>query len=254
MRWISLLRIRLHGEIRTFVAPHSQFSLVLANCSELKVCRKLERMTKWLPLLLLGIATAFSLFAFFYDRFPGDLFLIRHVQLWDQPMLTAIMEMVSFIGKGWPMIALAVVVSACFFVVNRRRECYTALCALGIMGLSPLLKLLIDRPRPPADLVEVAQTFGGLGYPSGHAFQALVLFGLLIYLCSISISRPWLRTSIQGALGLLILTIGISRIYLGAHWPSDVLGGYLLGGAFLLPLLKVYGAKAGQTARIRPAA
>lgn len=198
--------------------------------------------------LLAGVAASFSLPALFYDRFPGDLPLSLTVQAWQNPGVTAFMEMVSFIGKGWPMIALALVVAACFFVMNRHRECYAALGALGIMVLNPLFKLLIDRPRPSADLVNALHDFGGLGFPSGHAFQSLVLFGLLISLATTHISKAWLRCSVQASLAFLILAIGLSRIYLGAHWPSDVLGGYLLGGVFLWLLVKRYRVAAQSTA------
>lgn len=188
--------------------------------------------------LLLGVAAAFSLLARFYVPFPGDVPLILWSQSWQRPITTAFMEAVSVIGMGWLMFGLAGAVALALLALRRRWECQAAVGALVILSLSPLLKLLIDRPRPPADLVGLAHLPGGLGFPSGHAFQSLVVFGILIYLASVFISRVWLRRFVQASLALLVLAIGVSRVYLGAHWPSDVLGGYLLGGFFLALLLR----------------
>ena len=190
-------------------------------------------MKHWILYLLLAVATAFSLLARFFEPFPGDVSLIRWVQSWQNPTATAFMEAFSLIGKSWLIIGLAGVVASGLFLARRRREGLAALGVLALLSLTPLLQLLVDRPRPPADLVGVTNALGGLGFPSGHAYQSLVLFGFLIYLVTVLVSRTWLRRSIQVFLVLLILAIGVSRVYLGAHWPSDILGAYLLGGSLL---------------------
>jgi undecaprenyl-diphosphatase len=119
---------------------------------------------------------------------------------------------------------------------------------LGILLLTPLLQWLVNRPRPPADLVGLNVPFRGLGFPSGHGYQSFVLFGFFIFLAGVNIGRTWLRRTVQALLALLILTIGISRVYLGAHWPSDILGAYLLGGSFLGLLLRGVRARDPPTA------
>lgn len=195
---------------------------------------------RWLPYGMFGAALAFSVPAFFLDRFPGDLRLAAVVGSVRSSPLTGLMEFVSFVGKGWPMIALASVIAVCFYLFHQRRACLAVLGGLTLMGVNPLLKLIVQRERPPAELVDATQPFGGLGFPSGHAFQAIILFGILAILASDLITDVIWRRIAQGSLVALVLTIGISRVYLGAHWTSDVLGGYLWGAAFLLVVFRWY--------------
>jgi undecaprenyl-diphosphatase len=190
--------------------------------------------------ILLAATVALSLLARFYERLPGDVALIQWVQTWRHPNTTTFMEALSLIGVSRLLIGMAVAVVAGLFVAHRRRECLAAAGTLVILCLTPILQILVDRSRPPADLVGINNPFGGFSFPSGHAFQSFVLFAFLIHLATILISRTWLRRSVQAFLALLILGIGISRVYLGAHWPSDVLGAYLLGGFFLALLLRGY--------------
>jgi undecaprenyl-diphosphatase len=210
-------------------------------------------MNGWGLYALLAAAVAFSLLARFYEPFPGDVSLILWVQTWQHPVTTAFMKAVSLIGKSWLLIGMAGAAVAGLFAVHRRRggrssECLAAAGVLVILVLSPILQILVDRSRPPADLVGLNAPFGGLSFPSGHAYQSFVLFGFLIHLVTILIRRTWLRRSVQAFLAFLILAIGISRVYLGAHWPSDILGAYLLGGSFLGLLIRGYQTKVPNVA------
>jgi len=126
------------------------------------------------------------------------------------------------------------------FVARRRREGVAAAGVVILLLLTPLLQLLVDRPRPPIDLVGLTTPMGGRGFPSGHAYQSFVLCAFLIYLAHRLIGRAWVRRAVQAGLAFLMLSIGVSRVYLGAHWPSDVLGAYLLGGSLLALWLQRY--------------
>lgn len=215
-----------------------------------KVRRVKETAHQWMNdegvklYILPTAAVALSLAARFYRSFPGDVALIQWVQTWRQPVTTTFMEALSLIGKSWLLIGMAGAVTAGLYVAHRRRAYTAAVGVLVILCLTPILQLLVDRPRPPADLVGLNDPLGGLGFPSGHAYQSFVLFSFFFHLATILINRTWLRRSVQALLIFLILGIGISRVYLGAHWPSDVLGGYLLGGSFLSLLLRGYQNKA----------
>jgi len=102
------------------------------------------------------------------------------------------------------------------------------------------IKLVVNRPRPTDALVQVFSVENGSGFPSGHALFAAVVLGFLAYLAVTRLRRRSLRAlSFAGLLMLIILT-GVSRVYLGVHWPSDVVGGYLVGAVLLVALVCLY--------------
>jgi undecaprenyl-diphosphatase len=200
----------------------------------------MENMGRWILYMLLAAAACIALFARFCNYFPGDQPLLEWFQTWRNPAVTGYMEAVSFIGRSWLIVGLAGLVVLGLFAFGRRREGFAATGIVAILLLSPLLKLLVDRPRPPLDLAGVANPLGGLGFPSGHAFQSLVLFAFLIFLATILVRTTWIRWSVQVFLVVLILAIGASRVYLNAHWPSDIVGAYIMGGFFLAVLFRCY--------------
>ena len=193
-------------------------------------------MKRWGFYLLLASAVAVSLLARFFEPFPGDTQIVRWVQTRQYPAITALLEVVSQIGRSLVLLGVTGATAATLFALRRGKEAIAVAGLAVVLGLTPVLQLLVDRARPPADLVGIDQQLGGFGFPSGHAYQTIVFFGALIYLCSTRTARPRLRRLTQASLSLLILSIGVSRVYLGAHWPSDVLGGFLLGAVFLVLL------------------
>jgi undecaprenyl-diphosphatase len=174
------------------------------------------------------IAALASVGAVLWDPFPGDRPIALLIQTIHLPGLQSFMEGVSYLGSASNMVVYATLAGICLWTARLRKECYAIGLTLLFTGLNPLMKLAVDRPRPSPDLLlRRTEDFGGLGFPSGHAFQAALLFGLLVYLASVYVRVPWLRRSLQLGLIALIGAIGMSRVYLGAHWPSDVVGGYL---------------------------
>lgn len=91
------------------------------------------------------------------------------------------------------------------------------------------LKTLISRPRPTEDLVYVMEQSSGYSFPSGHVTHYVIFLGTLTFIASEKINSGIVRHFIKIAVLLVLVCVGLSRIYLGAHWPSDVLGGYLVG-------------------------
>ena len=111
---------------------------------------------------------------------------------------------------------------------ERRAAAFIAVAALA-GSINVLTKMIVASPRPTTDLVQVIQIANGSGFPSGHAFSATLLYGAVwIVLPSIVPNQTACRL-MRGVVVLVALGICWSRIRLGAHWPSDVLGGILWG-------------------------
>jgi undecaprenyl-diphosphatase len=111
--------------------------------------------------------------------------------------------------------------------------------AISGAALVPLLKFIVDRPRPTAEVVDILYPVGGLSFPSGHAFMAVAMLGAVFYLAGrLCGPNRYAVLAVRTAIGVLILAIGMSRIYLGVHWASDVIGGYLMGGLTLYAVIK----------------
>ena len=192
----------------------------------------------WGLVLLLGIL---SLFAALEPRWPGDLPGMRSLQSLGNRGLDAFMEGISSLGDlrlSAAMLAGAVLL---WGILRRLREALLVLLTPVGVGLAWALKIWVDRPRPSLEWgIEIAQEEGGSSFPSAHVVHITVFAGLLFYLVTIHVKRAWLRIPLQALLAVPILTTGASRVYRGAHWPSDVIGGYVLGAIGLLLLLGLY--------------
>jgi undecaprenyl-diphosphatase len=182
---------------------------------------------------------------------PVDLAITRGIQQVDSPALLDLMVAVSAIGY-WPWSWLAAgVASLVAFAAGFRREALFVLATPGASAISALVKLAVERPRPSGDAVRVIGTLTDFSYPSGHVVGYVSLYGLLFFLVYVLARRSWKRTVVLWLLGLLIVLVGISRVYLGYHWASDVLGGYALGAAYLLLLIETYRLLVGLRERPR---
>jgi undecaprenyl-diphosphatase len=145
---------------------------------------------------------------------------------------TATLKVLTWMGSSlvlWPLIGM--VASVLVLSARRRREALFLIVALGgSVALSDLVKAIVDRPRPPAwvRLIEVS----GSAYPSGHAMDAMSAFAALSVVLVVRRSMTG-RVAVVGGAALAILVVGWSRLYLGEHWLTDVLGGYLLGATWV---------------------
>ena len=121
-------------------------------------------------------------------------------------------------------------------IFKDRRGIFLNISAIASVGVNYVLKHLIRRDRPNGlRLVEQ----GGFSFPSGHTMISVCVYGYLLYLVKSSVKNKILRYFLSTVLVILILSIGISRIYVGVHYFSDVLAGYLLASVILI-LVIVY--------------
>lgn len=157
-----------------------------------------------------------------------DTAITEYVLSFRGPMLTKYFVFVTDIGdvNGY-LIVLALFAIISWLVLKRWKYVLQATIVLALATVSNMaLKRFIDRARPGIEHLVSVKT---LSYPSGHAMSAMAFFGFLIYLISkLNIHRV-LKYFLIFIFGLLILSIGISRIYLGVHFPSDIAGGFIAG-------------------------
>jgi undecaprenyl-diphosphatase len=136
-----------------------------------------------------------------------------------------------------PIVVIALAVGAIIVAVQNRRPdiIWGFIAALTAFCFSSSLKLFLHRTRPDT-LYVTTMRFKSYSFPSGHAFGTTLIYGLLIYLVHNALQAPWNYLLVLFGM-ITIITIGLSRIYLGAHFPSDILGGWLLGLLFLLIII-----------------
>jgi undecaprenyl-diphosphatase len=145
------------------------------------------------------------------------------------------METISWIGNQ-PQIFLLITffIFALWFLKLRKEAFVLAINGVGIYFLGNLIKIIVQTPRPPFSLLH------DWSFPSGHVMSFVACFGFLAYLIYKLPAHYFFRKIFFIILIGLIILIGPSRIYLGDHWISDVLGGYLIGGAWLFLMIKLY--------------
>ena len=217
---------------------------------------KAPARTYWLPsrkkilFLFLGLGLIVALLGLgrAFAQFPGDRWVLLELIQWRTDGLNAVAVILSGIGYGGVGLGFPVpwiVIAAVAGVLAARRWDEASFLAIALLApaVNLGLKELAGRPRPDPVLALVQET--GLSFPSGHAVLAMVFFGALIVLLG---RRKFFREhkvarhTMQGILILLILAVGGSRVYLGSHWPSDVLAGFLFGGLYLVGQLVAWRA------------
>ena len=125
--------------------------------------------------------------------------------------------------------------AATLFFAGRRRESFLVTLAVGTAAVANIaLKEMIARPRPPESVVEVFGSPSTFGFPSGHVMTYVVFLGLLVFLLTCRKRPSPLRTAAYGALTLVLVAVGVSRMYLGVHTLGDVVGGYAFGAGVVL--------------------
>ncbi len=166
-----------------------------------------------------------------------DLFVTNYIFLFRSSLLTDVMKFISRTGDTLGYIVMLTLMS---FILVRKKKWILGLEGIVILilasGLNYVLKGVIARPRPfEFSLVQANYN----SFPSGHAMSAMVFFGFLIHITNILVDKLWLKYLLIAVYLIMILAIGLSRIYLGVHYPSDIIGGYLSGLCWLMFCLTI---------------
>ena len=209
----------------------------------------------------LALFVLLSWWVFYHPVLGIDVTITHEFQENQAPWLHFIMLAVSFIGNVTALsLGLIVLAAALFWIVDLRLEAVVVMALSAISAfLNTLIKYIVARPRPTSSLVDVIQNASGLSFPSGHVMSYIAFWGLLFSFAIILFKgNRWWRTALLIISGLFVVLVGPSRIYLGDHWASDVLGAYLIGGVLLGISLWIYlalkskGVLAPRGKRARP--
>ena len=142
---------------------------------------------------------------------------------------TPIAKFITNFGGAIFVISLTTIL---FFVIKDKKIGISIITNLGIVTiLNQIIKFIMQRPRPTEFRI-IEET--GYSFPSGHSMVSLAFYGYLVYLIYKYINNKHLKRTLIIILSILICVIGVSRIYLGVHYTSDVLGGFLISFAYLI--------------------
>ncbi len=201
-------------------------------------------MPRWLiPATALAwiVAASFGIAAAGDGVLSGDVRVARWVQRADSSVAESVAAFGNWAGAYLTGAGLSVVV---VLILTWRRQ-WAEIALLGavllVRALNATVKGWVDSPRPTADLIRVTEDADSLGFPSGHASGAMLFFGALAWIGWVTLRAGLARTVVAGLCFLTVGIVGYGRISTGAHWPSDVLGGYILGLAVLGTLVFAIG-------------
>lgn len=158
--------------------------------------------------------------------------VINYIQGLETPVISQIMKFFTFIGSSTVVIPLVATIALIMYKFLKQRSELILLFSvtIGSALLNVALKLIFHRACPTVHRIIDAS---GYSFPSGHSMSAFTLYGILAFLLWRHIPTSLGRLLIILFSSLMILLIGISRIYLGVHYPSDVLGAYLISGSWI---------------------
>jgi membrane-associated phospholipid phosphatase len=170
-----------------------------------------------------------------------DLSVTLRIQARRSPGIANLMEVVSWPGFPPESRIIPPGIAVLLWWRRHRLEALFQAAAWGTALLSTVVKEVTGRQRPlPPDVQVVVANLGGSSFPSGHVLTYVGVYGFAAHLANSLIRPRWLRAIVVAPLVGLLGLIGPSRIYLGHHWPTDVLASYLLGIASLLGLTTLY--------------
>jgi membrane-associated phospholipid phosphatase len=189
---------------------------------------------KWLlPVVLVTLISGFLGLSYFVIINPPssiDLHISEEIQERQSVLLDSLMKLISWFGTMPHSLIMVIFVAALYITFGYKREAGFTLLTLLSGVVSSGLKILINRPRPTENLVRIIEHAKQQSFPSGHVLFYTIFFGLMIVIMTYLKSVPrLLRLVVIILSSLLIFTVPISRVYLGAHWFTDVLGGFILG-------------------------
>ena len=191
-----------------------------------------------IPAAFIVAATALSVLVHFSPVLPGDKAVLVAVRDTELPLLDSLCRSLDCLGDRWIIFATVIALSAVLWVRRRQREALACLMIIPLEMATLGLREIIDRPRPfihffPIVFPDLSTARENSGFPSGTTLHAVMFFGFIAYVCQVYVRTNKVRLAVQAALILAIALVSYSRIYIGVHWPTDIVGAWLYGGFFL---------------------
>lgn len=149
--------------------------------------------------------------------------------------LTPIVKVITHIGGA--KIVFVLTILAIILIKGLKNKLFLLTGIVGTAGLNVVLKHIIQRERPNINRLIPEK---GYSFPSGHSMMSMAFYGMLIFLIFKYVKNTVLKWTLIVILTILLSTIGITRIYLGVHYPSDVIGGFLVSLTYLFILTEIY--------------
>jgi undecaprenyl-diphosphatase len=174
-------------------------------------------------------------------RLESDVLATTRIQRIRHPVLMRLMHFVSWFGFRPQSLLLPGTAVGGLWLLGFRRDARYLGSAWAASLLSWTTKRFVQRPRPGGDGIQVAAAdLRDSSFPSGHALHYVVFWGFFAYLCFARMRQRSARWFSTGAIGAIVSLVGPSRVYLGHHWLTDVLGSYSLGTGYLATLIGLH--------------
>mgnify|MGYP006056704527 CR=1 FL=1 len=196
----------------------------------------MKKYIKWVIMVIFLIL--FSIFAYkivmdksiYIDKIVYDFICDNFMS----ERMTNIVKILTSLGSALVVIILTIVL---FIAIKNKRIAVSIVINLIVITiLNNLLKIIFLRPRPNVNNLILES---GYSFPSGHSSTSMAFYGYLIYLIYKYVNNKKIKISLIIFLSLVIVAIGLSRIYLGVHYASDVLGGFLLAIVYLIIFITI---------------
>jgi membrane-associated phospholipid phosphatase len=211
--------------------------------------------------LFLGIATSVG-FIFYFLNIAEDILFHSSIVMADFRIMELLVSLrniptakfflfITYLGNWEIILSLGIIALLVLLLLEERIKALFFLTSVAIgQSAYSALKILFDRPRPDRELA--LTSVGGYSFPSGHAVVSIIFYGLIAYFIAIIFRKRWQKTLIFISAGALIFLIGLSRMYLGLHWMSDIISGWSLGMAIIfLAVTNLRAREKSKTATIK---
>lgn len=202
-----------------------------------RIVLTIKKNLPWIILLICMIA----FFAIIEDVLDNEIWIFddisyKTVSTMISNPVTSIFKIITNLGGAIGIITTTILIL--IFMKHKKYKFYIVFNLVMVITLNQMIKYIVQRPRPVEH--RIIDQFG-YSFPSGHSMVSMAFYGFLVYLIYKNVNNKFLKWGLCTSLSFLILLIGISRIYLGVHYASDVIGGFCLSIAYLIVYTKMIG-------------